>query len=167
MNRDLLRDLGQKRNQDDRHQDDRHRDDRHQDDRDGRDGRDDVPDDRDGVPDDLGRDIGLETSQDVGQNTGSGNGQDAGRGSRGSSPPGLRPDLYAAGAAVLLFAAAALVGTSIENTNGTLHVGWAPLYAYWSPHVGPGTPAAITVAVAVVAYGPPLAARLPWRALSR
>ena len=32
---------------------------------------------------------------------------------------------------------------------------------------GPGTPAAIAVAVAVVAYGPLLAARLPWRALLR
>ncbi|WP_408056230.1 hypothetical protein [Streptomyces ureilyticus] len=108
--------------------------------------------------------MGLETSQDVGQNAGSGNGQDAGRGSRGSRR-GLRPDLYAAGAAVLLFAAAVVVGHILENTYGNLHLAWAPLYAWWSPQVGPGTPAAITVAVAVIAYGPSLAARLPWRAL--
>jgi hypothetical protein len=61
--------------------------------------------------------------------------------------------------------AAALIGTSIEHRDGTLHVGWPPLYANWEPHVGPGTPAALLVAVVVVAYGPRLAARLPWRAL--
>lgn len=77
----------------------------------------------------------------------------------------LRRDLYAATAAVLLFAAAAVVGTVIEHRDGTLFVNWPPLLAYWAPHLGPGTPAAIAVAVAVVAYGPALAARLPWRRL--
>ncbi|NGO12848.1 hypothetical protein G5C60_35905 [Streptomyces sp. HC44] len=77
----------------------------------------------------------------------------------------MRRDLYAAVAAALLFATAAVVGHAIENSDGTLHLAWAPLYAWWSPQVGPGTPAAITVAVAVIAYGPGVAARLPWRAL--
>ncbi|WP_328874487.1 hypothetical protein OHT76_32985 [Streptomyces sp. NBC_00287] len=77
----------------------------------------------------------------------------------------LRRDLYAATAAALLFATAALVGTAIEHRDGTLFVNWPPLLADWGPHVGPGTAAAIVVAVAVVAYGPPLAARLPWRGL--
>lgn len=71
----------------------------------------------------------------------------------------------AAVAAVLLVAVAAVVGTYIERTDGTLHVGWPPLYANWLPHLGPGTPAALAIAVAVTAYGPALAARLPWRAL--
>ncbi|MET7655120.1 hypothetical protein [Streptomyces sp. NPDC005486] len=62
-------------------------------------------------------------------------------------------------------AAAALVGTAIEREYGTLHVNWPPLYARWGPHVGPGTPVALVVAVGVVAYGPRVAARLPWRAL--
>ncbi|MCZ4610702.1 hypothetical protein O3S80_44475 [Streptomyces sp. Lzd4kr] len=75
----------------------------------------------------------------------------------------LRRDLYAVAAAVLLFAVAAVVGTVIEHRDGTLFVNWPPLLAYWAPHLGPGTPAAIAVAVAVVAYGPALAARLPWR----
>ncbi|MGA6223416.1 hypothetical protein ACPESV_24160 [Streptomyces umbrinus] len=77
----------------------------------------------------------------------------------------LLRDLYATATAALLVVAAALVGTAIERDHGTLHVGWPPLYADWGPHVGPGTPAAIVVAVGVVAYGPRVAARLPWRAL--
>ncbi|MFI6486896.1 hypothetical protein [Streptomyces sp. NPDC050564] len=80
-------------------------------------------------------------------------------------PRGLLLDLSAALAAALLVTAAVLIGNSIEHRDGTLHVSWPPLYAHWEPHVGPGTPAAIVVAVAVIAYGPLLAARLPWRAL--
>ncbi|MFI8993018.1 hypothetical protein [Streptomyces sp. NPDC053542] len=77
----------------------------------------------------------------------------------------LLRDLYAAVTAVLLVLAAVLVGIAVERTDGTLRVGWPPLYSNWLPHLGPGTPAALAVAVAVVAYGPSLAARLPWRAL--
>jgi hypothetical protein len=77
----------------------------------------------------------------------------------------LRRDLYAATAAALLVVAAAVVGTGIQHRDGSLRVGWPPLLATWDPHLGPGTPAAIAVAAAVVAYGPSLAARLPWRPL--
>lgn len=77
----------------------------------------------------------------------------------------LLRDLAAAAAAALLVVTAVVLGTAIENSDGTLHVNWPPLYARWDPHVGPGTPAALIVAVAVVAYGPRLAARLRWRAL--
>ncbi|MEU0648708.1 hypothetical protein [Streptomyces umbrinus] len=77
----------------------------------------------------------------------------------------LLRDLYATATAALLVVAAALVGTAIERDHGTLHVGWPPLYSNWGPHVGPGTPAALVVAIGVVAYGPRVAARLPWRAL--
>ncbi|KUN75860.1 hypothetical protein AQJ66_35505 [Streptomyces bungoensis] len=76
-----------------------------------------------------------------------------------------RRDLYAAGAAVLLVTAAVLAGRHIEDTRRTLFVHWPPLLAEWDPHVGPGTPAAVLLAAAGVAYGPSLAARLPWRAL--
>ncbi|MFC9682399.1 hypothetical protein [Streptomyces sp. NPDC056948] len=77
----------------------------------------------------------------------------------------LRRDLYAAGAAVLLVTAAVLIGRHIQGTSRTLFVDWPPLLASWGPHAGPGTPAALLVAIATVAYGPTLAARLPWRAL--
>ncbi|MER5445146.1 hypothetical protein ABT065_05830 [Streptomyces sp. NPDC002764] len=77
----------------------------------------------------------------------------------------LRRDLYAVGAAALLVLAAATIGTAIEHRDGSLRVGWPPLLATWDPHVGPGTPAAVVVAVAAVAHGPSLAARLPWRPL--
>ncbi|MGW5614011.1 hypothetical protein [Streptomyces sp. NPDC003877] len=78
---------------------------------------------------------------------------------------GPRRDLYAAAAAVLLVVAAVLVGRHIEGRSRTLFVDWPPLLASWGPHLGPGTPAAVLVAVAAVSYGPSLAARLPWRAL--
>ncbi|WP_128376555.1 hypothetical protein [Streptomyces cavernae] len=74
-------------------------------------------------------------------------------------------DLAAVLAAVLLVVAAVVVGRHLHFTYDNLHTGWPPLYANWGPHAGPGTPAALVVAVAVVAYGPALAARLPWRAL--
>ncbi|MFJ3659906.1 hypothetical protein ACIPPM_05485 [Streptomyces sp. NPDC090119] len=80
-------------------------------------------------------------------------------------PHTSRRDLYAAAAAVLLVTAAVLVGRHIQDAHHTLFVHWPPLFADWDPHVGPGTPAALVLAAAGVAYGPALAARLPWRAL--
>ncbi|MFE3851943.1 hypothetical protein ACFXPN_12435 [Streptomyces griseorubiginosus] len=77
----------------------------------------------------------------------------------------LRRDLYAALCAALLVLTAVLVGRAIQHRDGSLRVDWPPLLASWDPHVGPGTPAAVLVAAAVVAYGPSLAARLPWRPL--
>ncbi|MFC9277980.1 hypothetical protein [Streptomyces collinus] len=76
-----------------------------------------------------------------------------------------RRDLYAVGAAALLVVVAVLVGRHIQDTRHVLYVHWPPLLARWDPHVGPGTPAAVLLAVAGVAYGPSLAARLTWPAL--
>ncbi|OPG10747.1 hypothetical protein B1R27_01500 [Streptomyces sp. GKU 895] len=70
----------------------------------------------------------------------------------------LRRDLYAAGAAALLVTAAVLVGRHIQDTRHTLFVSWPPLFANWDPHLGPGTPAAVLVAAATIAYRPALAA---------
>ncbi|MBL1099983.1 hypothetical protein [Streptomyces coffeae] len=78
---------------------------------------------------------------------------------------GRRPDVLTAVAGAVLFAVAAVVGTLIQRADHSLYVDWAPLYADWLPHVGPGTPAALTVAAAVVVHGPRLALRLPWRGL--
>jgi hypothetical protein len=74
-------------------------------------------------------------------------------------------DLCAVAAAALLVLAAVVVGRHIQDAHRTLFVHWPPLFGDWDPHVGPGTPAALVVAVAVIAYGPRLALRLPWRAL--
>ncbi|WKN12987.1 hypothetical protein NEH83_01485 [Streptomyces sp. JUS-F4] len=76
-----------------------------------------------------------------------------------------RADLIAAAAGVLLITAAVVVGHVIQNRDGSLRAQWPPLLASWDPHLGPGTPAALVMTVLVVAYGPPLAARLPWRGL--
>ncbi|WAX81793.1 hypothetical protein HUV60_006125 [Streptomyces sp. KMM 9044] len=65
----------------------------------------------------------------------------------------------------MLVLAAVLVGDFIQHRDGTLRVGRPPLLAQWAPHAGPGTPAALLVAAAVVVYGPSLAARLSWRPL--
>nr|WP_233518321.1 hypothetical protein [Streptomyces corynorhini] len=73
--------------------------------------------------------------------------------------------ITAAGGA-LLFAVAAVAGTVIENTTGSLRAPWPPLLARWLPHLGPGTPTALLVAALVVLYGPAVAARLPWRRLT-
>ncbi|WP_030931443.1 hypothetical protein [Streptomyces sp. NRRL B-24720] len=88
----------------------------------------------------------------------------------GQHPPqqrttGRRGDLVAAAAGVLLVTAAVLIGRAIQDAHGTLVAHWPPLLASWYPHTGPGTPAAVVVAAAVVAYGPRLADRLPWRGL--
>lgn len=90
----------------------------------------------------------------------------ASRSSRSSrSLAGTLPDLIAAALALALVTVAVLVGSAIEEAHGTLRVRWPPLYANWDPHLGPGTPAALVIAALVIALGPALAARLPWRAL--
>lgn len=105
----------------------------------------------------------MQTAADVasGTDTASGAPAPGGRAARN----GVGSDLIAAGIGILLVAAAIAIGRWIEDTHGTLHLNWPPLYAKWQPHLGPGTPAAIAVALAVIAYGPTLAHRLRWRNL--
>ncbi|MFC8827724.1 hypothetical protein ACFT9I_20565 [Streptomyces sp. NPDC057137] len=83
----------------------------------------------------------------------------------GTPRPPHRRDLVAAAVGVALVTAASLVGWAIQRADGSLQVNWPPLLGTWDPRLGPGTPAALAVAVLIVAYGPGLAARLPWRAL--
>jgi methylthioxylose transferase len=42
----------------------------------------------------------------------------------------------------------------------------APIFGWWRAHVGWGTPFAIVIGIAAVTWGPSLAQRLPWRALT-
>ncbi|WP_245906564.1 hypothetical protein [Mycolicibacterium palauense] len=42
----------------------------------------------------------------------------------------------------------------------------APIFGWWNAHVGWGTVPAVLIAVAAVLWGPALARRLPWRALT-
>lgn len=76
-------------------------------------------------------------------------------------------DVWTVLVAAVLVAVAVAVGAYL-NRPGSGVVLWAPaapLFAQWLPHFGPGTLFAVLVAVAVVAWGPGLAARLPWRRL--
>lgn len=77
----------------------------------------------------------------------------------------LNADRWAAGAAFALVGAAALVGGLLGLAGHPVHAPAAPLFGHVLPHVGPGTPFAIAVAVVVIHWGPALAQRLPWRRL--
>lgn len=73
-----------------------------------------------------------------------------------------RSDLLAATLLLGLFALAAVVGAVRYLAGHPMHASAAPLFAHWLPHVGPGTPLAVAVALLVWRYGPALADRLPW-----
>ncbi|WP_433508426.1 hypothetical protein ACQP04_23905 [Pseudonocardia halophobica] len=63
---------------------------------------------------------------------------------------------------MLLVVAAAVVGRWLLAAGVGIFLGWPPLLAEWLPHVGPGTPAVVVVAVAVAAWGPSVAGRAAW-----
>jgi hypothetical protein len=65
---------------------------------------------------------------------------------------GLRLDLVVGGAALVFVGIATAVGLAVPN----IFAAAPPLFAQWLPHVGIGTPLAIVVAVAVIAWRPPL-----------
>ncbi|WP_424184198.1 hypothetical protein ACOBQX_20020 [Actinokineospora sp. G85] len=83
----------------------------------------------------------------------------------------VRADVLAAVAALALVGLAAWVGFAWDlRLYGSEHFPGAPdtfgewpILAEWLPHLGIGTPMAVVVAIAGVAWGPSLAARLPWR----
>ncbi|WP_037317558.1 hypothetical protein [Amycolatopsis orientalis] len=80
---------------------------------------------------------------------------------------GHRADLIAVGLAMFVVAAAIAVGLHYNRPgSGVVIYAFAPpLFGLWSPHVGPGTVAAVVLALVVVTKGPSLAARLRWRPL--
>ncbi|HEY0812891.1 MAG TPA: hypothetical protein VGE11_06385, partial [Pseudonocardia sp.] len=78
---------------------------------------------------------------------------------------GSQADLAAVVGVVALVVAAAVRGRRLLAEGFALVLPFPPLLAEWLPHIGPGTPAAVVIAVAVVARGPGLAERLSWRPL--
>ncbi|GAA2907961.1 hypothetical protein Acy02nite_87890 [Actinoplanes cyaneus] len=76
-----------------------------------------------------------------------------------------KPDRWAAVVALALVAAAVLVGAALGWAGHPVHAPAAPLFAHVMPHVGPGTPFAVVIAILVINWGPALAERLPWRRL--
>ncbi|MDA3629591.1 hypothetical protein OU415_29475 [Saccharopolyspora sp. WRP15-2] len=73
-----------------------------------------------------------------------------------------RADLVALAVAVVVVVGSAAAGFLLNRAGGPLYADAAPLFGYWLPRVGPGTPLAIVTAGAVITWGPVLAARLPW-----
>ena len=71
-------------------------------------------------------------------------------------------DLIAVACAVGLVLVAAVVGRALLARGTDIFLPWPPLLAAWMPHVGPGTPVAVAVAVLVTTRGPDLAAGLRW-----
>ncbi|MGH4027168.1 MAG: hypothetical protein ACRDRV_21565 [Pseudonocardiaceae bacterium] len=78
---------------------------------------------------------------------------------------GAGPDLFVVAGATGLVVAAVLVGQWLLERGVPIHAAAAPLFAWWQPHVGPGTVAAVLVAALVVGCGPQLAGWLAWRSL--
>src|SRR5262245_6116436 len=76
-----------------------------------------------------------------------------------------RADVALLGVEAALVAAAVVVGAVLNHRHVPIHADTAPIYGRWLPHVGPGTPLAVVVAVVAVWWGPRLAARLGWRRL--
>jgi hypothetical protein len=77
---------------------------------------------------------------------------------------GLAYDLTAVAAVLLLVGAAVAVGAYLNRPNSgvVIFAATAPLFGDWLPHIGPGTPFAIVIALLVVWWGPTLAARISW-----
>lgn len=79
---------------------------------------------------------------------------------------GLWADGIAALVALALVAAATAAIVGLHWYTEDRIFAWAPpLFGHWHPHIGPGSPFALLIAVAVVTRGPELAALLPWRRL--
>lgn len=84
---------------------------------------------------------------------------------------GIRADLIAGVAAIGLVGLAIAAGFVFDiRLYGNAHFPGAPTtFGEWPvlgdflPHVGPGTPLALLIAIATIAWGPSLASRLRWR----
>jgi methylthioxylose transferase len=70
---------------------------------------------------------------------------------------GLRLDLVVGGASLVFVGIATVIGLGVPN----IFAAAPPLFAQWLPHVGVGTPLAVLIAVAVIAWRPPLALAYP------
>ncbi|TCP53030.1 hypothetical protein EV191_10592 [Tamaricihabitans halophyticus] len=80
---------------------------------------------------------------------------------------GHRADLIAVAVAAVLLITASVVGVLLNRPDSgvLIHANAPPIYGRLAPHLGPGTPLAVLLLIAVVVWGPTLAARLSWRRL--
>ncbi|WP_285742594.1 hypothetical protein [Lentzea sp. NBRC 105346] len=80
---------------------------------------------------------------------------------------GRRADLIAVAIAATVAGSAIAVGLHLNRPGSgvSIYAGAPPLFGRWLPHVGPGSIAAVVIAILVVTRGADLAARLRWRPL--
>ncbi|RSM64362.1 hypothetical protein DMB66_20935 [Actinoplanes sp. ATCC 53533] len=76
-----------------------------------------------------------------------------------------RADLVTGGGALGLTVLASVVGAALYLAGRPVHASAAPFTAIWLPHIGPGTPLALAVAVLVGWHGQRLAGTMGWRRL--
>ncbi|WP_203831213.1 hypothetical protein [Actinoplanes palleronii] len=79
--------------------------------------------------------------------------------------PSARGDRWALAVALGLVATSVLVGAALGWAGRPVHAPAAPLFGHVLPHLGPGTPLAIAIGLAVIRWGPAIAERLAWRRL--
>ncbi len=96
-------------------------------------------------------------------------------GARGDVPPAggsdtdrsgadpSRADGIAVGAALVLIAAAAVVGAGLLAAGIRIEVYAPPLFGWLSPRIGPGTPAVLALSIIAVVAAGRVAQRWPWR----
>ena len=78
----------------------------------------------------------------------------------------LRGDITAVIGALVLVAVASTVGYALVNSGVPLNLQSPPLFARFAPHVGVGTPFALSLGVLGFLHAHRLAARLSWRRLT-
>lgn len=66
---------------------------------------------------------------------------------------------------MLVAAAFAVPQLAGPHWRHSLYAAAAPIYGYWFPRLGPGSVPGIAIAALVVAFGPRVAQRMPWRPL--
>jgi hypothetical protein len=79
--------------------------------------------------------------------------------------PGVRGDLWSGATALGLLGLASAVGAVLYAAGRPVHASAAPFTAHWVPHLGPGTPLAVGVAVLVIRRGQSFAATAGWKRL--
>ncbi len=89
----------------------------------------------------------------------------AGTGTRSDVSPagGTRADVIAVGAALVLILVAAVIGASLLAAGVGIEVHAPPLFGWWSPRIGPGTPIVLALSIIALTVARRAAQAWTWR----